>query len=88
MGTSEQVRVQVRVVLFGQTSPFSLTFSSSYKPVSAQSLNSVLIDRFWQHSHCTVNTISPGAFSPYTVISVEIEIDRRGHPLTGGSEPG
>lgn len=41
-GTSEQVRV--RVVLHGRTSPFSLTFSSSCKPVSAQSSNFVLTD--------------------------------------------
>lgn len=88
MGISEQVRLRVRVVLFGQTSPFSLTFSSSCKPVSARSFNSVLANSFWQHLHCTVNTISPGAFSPYTVISVEIEIERGGHPLTGDSEPG
>lgn len=67
-GISEQVRV--RVVLHGRTSPFSLTFSSSCKPVSVQSPNSVSTDRFWQHSHCTVNTILPGAFSPYTVISI------------------
>lgn len=70
----------MRVVLqLRRTSPFSLTFSSSCSPVSAQSPNFIPTDGFWQHSHCTVNTISPGAFSPYTVISVEIENDPRGH---------
>ena len=65
-----------------------LLASPSLHPVSFISAipQAVAIDGFRHDSHCMGNTTSPGAFSPYTVISVGFGPGKE--PLTGDSEPG
>jgi hypothetical protein len=61
---------------------FQLYFLFILRVGVSLSSDSILIEELWQDSHCTVNTISPGAFSPYTGVSIGDEMtETRSHSL-------